>query len=71
MENVLLTRIEDLESQISFQDLTVEQLNQTVIQLQTEMLKLREQLSLLSQKLQTAEVTNIASMSEETPPPHY
>lgn len=71
MIDLLSKRIELLETKLTFQDLTIEELNQMVIQLQLESSKLKEQLMLLSQKLQAAQVSNIASMSEETPPPHY
>lgn len=64
-------RIEQLETQISFQEITIEELNQIVIQLQAEIAKLKEQLSLLSKKLQVTQISNIADMSEEIPPPHY
>ncbi|XKM13143.1 SlyX family protein [Orbaceae bacterium ac157xtp] len=71
MNQPLLDRIEKLETKISFQELTIEALNQMVIELQSESAKLKEQLSLLSTKLKTAQVSNIASLAEETPPPHY
>ncbi|AJA44040.1 SlyX family protein [Frischella perrara] len=64
-------RIEQLETKICFQDITIEELNQTVIILQNEITKLKEQLILLSKKLQSVQTSNIATMSEETPPPHY
>ena len=64
-------RIEQLETKICFQDITIEELNQTVIILQNEITKLKEQLRLLSKKLQSVQTSNIATMSEETPPPHY
>ena len=64
-------RIEQLETKIRFQDITIEELNQTVIILQNEITKLKEQLILLSKKLQSVQTSNIATMSEETPPPHY
>lgn len=71
MNEQLHQRIELLEMKISFQELTIEELNQMVIQLQSDSLKLKEQLMLLSQKLSASSTSNIASMSEETPPPHY
>lgn len=71
MKNKMINQIEQLETKISFQEITIEELNQTVILLQSEMIKLKEQLSLLSKKLQVAQVSNIATTSEETPPPHY
>lgn len=63
--------IERLETKISFQEITIEDLNQSVIQLQSEVLKLKEQLSLIAKKIQTNQISNIANLSEETPPPHY
>lgn len=71
MKNKMINQIEQLETKISFQEITIEELNQAVILLQSEMIKLKEQLSLLSKKLQITQVSNIATMSEETPPPHY
>lgn len=63
--------IERLETKLCFQEITIDELNQTVIKLQSDMLKLKEQLFLLSKKLQATQVSNIANQSEETPPPHY
>lgn len=67
----MINQIEQLETKISFQEVVIDELSQTVILLQSEMIKLKEQLSLLSKRLQIAQVSNIATMSEETPPPHY
>ena len=64
-------QLELLEIKVAFQEMTIEELNQMVVNLQSDISKLKEQLTLLSQKLQATQVSNIASLSEETPPPHY
>ncbi|MCX8660990.1 SlyX family protein [Gilliamella sp. B2889] len=64
-------QLELLETKVAFQEMTIEELNQMVVNLQSDISKLKEQLTLLSQKLQATQTSNIASLSEETPPPHY
>ncbi|WP_392566427.1 SlyX family protein [Utexia brackfieldae] len=64
-------RIEILETKVAFQEMTIEELNQMIILLQKESLQYAEQMRLLTEKLQSAQISYIASQSEETPPPHY
>ncbi|CAG8998875.1 MAG: Protein SlyX [Candidatus Celerinatantimonas neptuna] len=64
-------RIEQLESQLTFQDDTISQLNEALSIQQIQISKLTRQLQLLSDKLKEIQPTQLASAAEETPPPHY
>ncbi|PHM62690.1 SlyX family protein [Xenorhabdus ishibashii] len=64
-------RFEQLETKLAYQEATIEELNQEVIKQQIETDKLKEQLRLIAERLQTHQTSIIAPLSEETPPPHY
>ncbi len=64
-------QIEDLETKLAFQELTVEELNQEVIKLNRLVAHQQHQIHMLIGKLQDMEPNNMATQAEETPPPHY
>ncbi|RTR34913.1 SlyX family protein [Shewanella atlantica] len=64
-------RVEDLEMKLAFQEGTIEELDQQVIKLNDLIAAQQQQLRVLITKLQSVEPSNMASQSEEAPPPHY
>ncbi|MNS21840.1 lysis protein [compost metagenome] len=64
-------RLETLESRLAYAEYTVEQLNEEVTTQGRELDRLKHQVQLLVDKLQSVQPSQIASMAEETPPPHY
>ncbi|MBL4741818.1 MAG: SlyX protein [Idiomarina sp.] len=70
----LLTRIEHLESQLTFQEDTIESLNQLVTQQSRELTEIHERLRWLGRKvsqLQNSDSGPESDPSQEPPPPHY
>lgn len=67
----LLANLTELETKVTFQEMTIEELNQALIQQQFAIDKLQIQIKHLAEKLANSKQSNIASQAEETPPPHY
>ena len=65
------TRLTELETKVMFQEHTIETLNKALIEQQFIIDKLQLQLRYLATKLSDLQPSNIATMAEETPPPHY
>lgn len=64
-------RVEDLESQVTFQEDIIDQLNQEITSLNMQQQTMVRQIALLAEKFKSQKGSIIASESEETPPPHY
>lgn len=67
----LESKLIDLESKLAFQDDTIEKLNSVVTQQQVQLDHLNLQVEKLQEWIKNLQPSNIASSSEETPPPHY
>ncbi len=70
-EKALQQQLDDLEIKMAFNEHTIDMLNDALTQQQLILDKLQVQVGFLVNKLKAMEPVNIASMSEETPPPHY
>ncbi len=64
-------RVEELETKLAFQDMTIEELNQQVVKLNDLVTDQQEVITHLIGKLKAIEPSNMATQAEETPPPHY
>ncbi|ELR63911.1 Protein slyX [Photobacterium marinum] len=67
----LQAQIDELEMKQAFQDQTIEELNQALTAQQFLIDKLQTQMKFMVGKVKGMEPSNLASESEETPPPHY
>lgn len=63
--------IAELETKIAFQEHTIDALNDALSNQQMLIDKMQYQLKHVIDKVKGMEPSNIAKMSEETPPPHY
>ncbi|MCP4046241.1 MAG: SlyX family protein [Gammaproteobacteria bacterium] len=67
----LSKRIEELESQLAFQDELIESLNGTVARQDGEILELKRQFSLLSERLKEIGDASPGAAPQDETPPHY
>ncbi len=73
LEQQLQNQLYELESRLAFQDDTLLQLNNELLEHQRRIDKLQRQLLLLAEKLQNGQSgdSGILRSHEEPPPPHY
>ena len=70
-QEVVESRIVDLEMRFMQQESTIEELNKVVISHEKVIEVLTRELELLKKQVQAASPSLIRNASEETPPPHY
>jgi len=64
-------RLIELETKLAYQDDTLEQLNQIVIKQQDELAILTLAMQKINDQVKQMAPSNIASIDQEAPPPHY
>jgi SlyX protein len=64
-------RFAEIETRQAFQEDLIEQLNNELIALNERLISSYQLIDRLEQKLSSIPNSQIASLSEETPPPHY
>ena len=70
MNNDLLTRLEQLETKVAFQDDTIEQLHQELSTQGAHTARLQAQLTIMVQRLKEIQTNESSTPVDETPP-HY
>ncbi|WJG09320.1 SlyX family protein [Aliiglaciecola sp. LCG003] len=71
MNDELQHQLADLQTQVAFQEDTIEQLNQALADQQLQIDRITFQLKHVTHRVKQIEPSNIADPSEEAPPPHY
>ena len=64
-------RIDEIESQVAFQDGIIESLNSTVAKQDRELLELKHQLSRLSERIKEIGDASPGEAPQDETPPHY
>ena len=70
LEN-LANRIDELESQLAFQDELIESLNTTVARQDHDILELKHRLGLISERLKEIGDASAGVAAQDETPPHY
>jgi len=71
VKQTLEERIEKLETQIAFQDDTIEQLNQSLIRQQEDINRLIKIIERMRAQLESLQPETVIDQALEIPPPHY
>lgn len=66
-----LNEIEQLQIKVAYQEDTIESLNKALIKQQQQIAELQFKMQHVTSKLKDMSSSNIASLEEEAPPPHY
>ena len=65
-------RLLELETKVAYQDSHIEQLNDTITELNRLVAKQTEQIRLLAERVKSMpQGQQVADLADETPPPHY
>ena len=64
-------RIQDLEIKLTFQESIIEELNNVIFDQQKEINLLLNRMTKVEKLLESASDSNLKSINDETPPPHY
>jgi SlyX protein len=65
------TRLAEIESRLTFQDQTIQQLNDVVTQQAGRIELLQAEIDVLKQQMDSMSLSLLKPEAEETPPPHY
>ncbi|OBU30245.1 SlyX protein [Photobacterium phosphoreum] len=65
------SRLDELEMKLAFQEQTIDELNDALTKQQFMIDRMEVQLKFMVGKVKGMQTSNMASESEETPPPHY
>ncbi len=71
MSDDLLKKIDHLETQLAFQEDTIERLNRALSDQQFQIDKMDFKIQQIIERVKQIEPSNIADSGEEAPPPHY